>query len=105
MPPDLPPLPSQITPDSLLLHYYSSRPGLWPIVVGVLKGLAKEYFGFEVRARTPPRPGFKPGRRRSVFAGRPRRARAASLLHPTSRVCLQRASCLPARLLPAVPRP
>lgn len=39
---------SQVTPESLLLHYYSSRPGLWPIVVGVLKGMSKEYFGFEV---------------------------------------------------------
>ena len=42
-----PPVP-QVTPESLLLHYYSSRPGLWPIVVGVLKGMSKEYFGFEV---------------------------------------------------------
>jgi len=42
------PLTFQITPESLLLHYYSSRPGLWPIVVGVLKGLSKEYFGFEL---------------------------------------------------------
>lgn len=38
----------QVTPESLLLHYYSSRPGLWPIVVGVLKGMSKEFFGFEV---------------------------------------------------------
>lgn len=37
-----------MTPESLLLHYHSSRPGLWPIVVGVLRGMSKEYFGFEV---------------------------------------------------------
>jgi hypothetical protein len=34
-----------VGPESLLLHYYSSRPGLWPIVVGVLKGMSKTYFG------------------------------------------------------------
>jgi hypothetical protein len=47
--PDTPsPPPPQVTPSSLLLHYYSSRPGLWPIVVGVLKGMSKEFFGFEL---------------------------------------------------------
>lgn len=30
------------------LHYYSSRPALWPIVVGVLKGVSKEYFKFDI---------------------------------------------------------
>jgi hypothetical protein len=38
----------QVTSESLLLHYYSSRPGLWPIVVGVLKGISKSYFGFDM---------------------------------------------------------
>lgn len=41
-------LPPQVTPTSCELHYYSSRPGLWPIVVGVLKGLAKEYLKYEL---------------------------------------------------------
>jgi len=35
-----------VTPESLELHYFSARPALWPIVVGVLKGLAKERWGF-----------------------------------------------------------
>ena len=38
----------QVTPESLELHYYSYRPGLWPIVVGVLKGLAKDHFKFNL---------------------------------------------------------
>lgn len=33
--------PPQVTATSLELHYYSARPGLWPIVVGVLKGVCK----------------------------------------------------------------
>ena len=100
MPPDLPPLPSQITPDSLLLHYYSSRPGLWPIVVGVLKGLSKEYFGFEVRARSPLRRGFKLRWLRSFLA--PGRGGPCCLSpHPTRRTSLHSASRLPARRLPA----
>lgn len=33
-----------ITPTSMLLHYFSSRPGLCPIVVGVLKGLCEHYW-------------------------------------------------------------
>jgi Haem-NO-binding len=36
-----------VTPESLLLHYYSSRPGLWPIVKGVLSGMAVQFFGLE----------------------------------------------------------
>eukprot|EP00798_Chlamydomonas_sp_ICE-L_P027068 gene27067-2301_t len=35
---------AQVTPKSVNLHYYSSRPGLWPIAIGMLKGLAKSYF-------------------------------------------------------------
>lgn len=34
-----------MTPESLLLHYYSKRPGLWPLVVGVLKSMASRYYG------------------------------------------------------------
>jgi serine/threonine protein kinase len=37
-----------VGPDGLTLHYYSSRPGLWPIVVGVLKGVAATYFGIDL---------------------------------------------------------
>jgi len=37
-----------VRPEGLTLHYYSSRPGLWPIVVGVLKGVAATYFGIDV---------------------------------------------------------
>lgn len=37
-----------VTPTSLELHYYSARPALGPIVVGVLKQLGKTYWGFEV---------------------------------------------------------
>lgn len=32
-------------PESLLLHYHSHRPGLWPLVVGILRSMAAEYFG------------------------------------------------------------
>ncbi|KIY96769.1 guanylate cyclase, partial [Monoraphidium neglectum] len=39
-------LGSNVTADSLLLHYHSSRPGMWPLVAGILKGMAEEYFGF-----------------------------------------------------------
>eukprot|EP00798_Chlamydomonas_sp_ICE-L_P003500 gene3500-13567_t len=39
---------SNVTPESVEVHYYSNRPGLWPIVVGALKGVAKEYFKFEL---------------------------------------------------------
>lgn len=39
----------QVTPESLLLHYYSSRPGLWPIVAGVLKGISKDYFKLDLQ--------------------------------------------------------
>jgi hypothetical protein len=41
----------QVTSESLLLHYFSNRPGLWPIVVGVLKGLVKDYFKTELQVR------------------------------------------------------
>eukprot|EP00878_Enallax_costatus_P026891 GHUV01028902.1.p1 GENE.GHUV01028902.1~~GHUV01028902.1.p1 ORF type:complete len:767 (+),score=239.67 GHUV01028902.1:298-2598(+) len=41
----------QVTPESLLLHYYSVRPGLWPIVAGVLKGIAKDYFKLDLRVQ------------------------------------------------------
>jgi hypothetical protein len=43
------PLLLQVTPESLRLHYYSSRPGLWPVVVGVLKGIAREYFQLDLQ--------------------------------------------------------
>lgn len=39
---------TQITATSCHLHYFSSRPGLWPIVVGVLKGLGSQYLGYEL---------------------------------------------------------
>jgi hypothetical protein len=39
---------AQVTPESLLLHYYSNRPGLWPIVVGVLKGMSQDYFKLDL---------------------------------------------------------
>lgn len=42
-------LPLQVTPESLLLHYYSPRPGLWPIVVGVLKGVAAGFFSLQLQ--------------------------------------------------------
>ncbi|GLC52309.1 hypothetical protein PLESTB_000607500 [Pleodorina starrii] len=38
----------QVTSTSLLLHYHSIRPALWPIVSGVLKGISKVLFDFEV---------------------------------------------------------
>ncbi|GFR46278.1 hypothetical protein Agub_g7832 [Astrephomene gubernaculifera] len=34
----------QVTSNSLLLHYHSMRPALWPIVSGVLKGAAQVLF-------------------------------------------------------------
>lgn len=40
-PSSLPPVPLQVTGTSLLLHYHSVRPALWPIVVGVLKGASQ----------------------------------------------------------------
>lgn len=39
----------QVTPESLQLHYFSNRPGLWPIVVGVLKGLSNDYFKLDLQ--------------------------------------------------------
>ncbi len=38
---------SDVTADSLMLHYYSTRAGLAPMVVGLLEGLG-ERFGVEV---------------------------------------------------------
>ncbi|KAG2499523.1 hypothetical protein HYH03_002469 [Edaphochlamys debaryana] len=38
----------QVTPISLLLHYHSIRPALWPIVTGVLKGSSQLLFGHGV---------------------------------------------------------
>ncbi len=38
-----------MTPTSLLLHYQSMRPALWPIVSGVLKGVAPVLFSHEVQ--------------------------------------------------------
>jgi guanylate cyclase soluble subunit beta len=39
---------TEIKPESLKLHYYSKRPGLWPIVKGVLQALAKTHFRFDI---------------------------------------------------------
>lgn len=39
----------QVTAESLELHYFSNRPGLWPIVVGVLKGLSNDYFKLDLQ--------------------------------------------------------
>ncbi|PNW71315.1 hypothetical protein CHLRE_16g649050v5 [Chlamydomonas reinhardtii] len=38
----------EVTGTSLLLHYHSVRPALWPIVVGVLKGASQKLFGHDV---------------------------------------------------------
>lgn len=32
-----------------MLHYFSNRPGLWPIVVGVLKGMSNDYFKLDLK--------------------------------------------------------
>ncbi|XP_033107155.1 guanylate cyclase soluble subunit beta-2-like [Anneissia japonica] len=37
--------------NALLLHYYSHRKGLHPIVVGIVKAVAKEFFESEVRMK------------------------------------------------------
>ena len=37
----------QLTPESVELHYYSIRRGLWPMVVGLLRGVARNYFALE----------------------------------------------------------
>jgi hypothetical protein len=34
---------SDLAPESLHLHYFSSRPGLQPMVIGLVKGLAKRF--------------------------------------------------------------
>ncbi len=34
----------QVTPESLLMHYYSHRPGLWPVVSGIMKVVARDLF-------------------------------------------------------------
>ena len=36
---------TDVGPTCLKLHYHSHRPALGPIVVGVLKGLAEQYWG------------------------------------------------------------
>lgn len=38
----------QVTGESLELHYYSKRPGLYPLVIGILKGVALIYFDFKI---------------------------------------------------------
>lgn len=40
--------PLQVTPESLELHYMSKRPGLWPLLVGVLHGMAEDYFDIKI---------------------------------------------------------
>lgn len=42
---------TQVTPESLELHYFSKRPGLWPLVVGVLHGMARDYFGIAIEVQ------------------------------------------------------
>jgi guanylate cyclase soluble subunit beta len=37
-----------VTAESLLLHYHSSRPGMWPLVVGILRGVAENYFAMDL---------------------------------------------------------
>ncbi|XP_002737042.1 guanylate cyclase soluble subunit beta-2-like [Saccoglossus kowalevskii] len=39
---------SELDDGSLLLHYYSNRKGLEPIVVGIVKSIAKKFFDIEV---------------------------------------------------------
>lgn len=39
---------AQVTAESLHLHYISARPGLWPITMGVLKGMSQEFWGFDL---------------------------------------------------------
>lgn len=34
---------SDETPDSFVLHYYSKRPGLYPMILGLLKGLGNRF--------------------------------------------------------------
>ena len=34
---------SELQPESLNLHYYSDRPGLTPLVIGILKGLGERF--------------------------------------------------------------
>lgn len=39
---------TDVTPESLKLHYYSKRPALWPIVKGVIQAMAKVHFKFDI---------------------------------------------------------
>ena len=50
---------SDETPSSLKLHYYSKRPGLAPLVVGLLRGLA-DRFQVDVTTRTERVEGAQP---------------------------------------------
>ena len=46
----LPPyIPPQVTPTSLVLHYYSQREGLWTWVEGIVDEVAREFFGIQIR--------------------------------------------------------
>jgi hypothetical protein len=37
----------KVTPSSLELHYYSHRPALWPLVAGIVKGVAQKIYKYE----------------------------------------------------------
>ena len=40
---------AQVTPTSLVLHYYSQRASLWTWVEGIVDEVAKQIFGIQVR--------------------------------------------------------
>ena len=42
-------LHAQVTPTSMVLHYYSQRVGLWMWVEGIVDEVAKQIFGIQVR--------------------------------------------------------
>lgn len=44
---------TQVTSTSLLLHYHSRQPGLWPLLVGILKSVTKKVLGHELEMRYP----------------------------------------------------
>ncbi len=50
---------SDETPSSLVLHYYSARPGLAPLVVGLLRGLG-DRFSVDVTTKTERVEGARP---------------------------------------------
>lgn len=38
----------EITEDGLQLHYYSHRLGLYPVVTGIVRAVAKDFFSLEI---------------------------------------------------------